>query len=792
MTTTKQVKGFIVTSNHTFENDKPTIHLYGRLENKKSFHVSIDTYKPYFYILESDKELCEKQTGITPLPCDKLTITHKPVVKIELNNPKEAPKLRQILQDNNIACFEVDIAFTQKFLIDNNIMAHVAIEGEIKEENEKTISFHNPKLTPLEESTAKPTVFSFDIETDSKAKEIFSISIITAEHNEVIVIGHEGITPGKFNNTTVTQSEGELLEIFMQRIQELDSDIITGWNMIDFDLQVIQKRCKAHEIPFVLGRDDTVTNMRIESNFFRDSTVYVNGRVVLDGIALLKSSFIKLEDYKLNTAAKHFLDDSKLIEEDNRFEIIDELYTRDPEHFIEYNRKDSQLVYDILFESEVYELTIQRTVLTGMHMDRVKASIASFDSLYLRNLKKRNCVAPSTNPQGDEAGLGGFVLKSTPGIYTNVLVFDFKSLYPSLMRTFNIDPLSYLGTKESLSESIDTKKHIVAPNGAVFSQEEGILTNLLTTLWNAREEARKEGNELARYAIKILMNSMYGVLASPNSRFHIRNLSNAITYFGQHFIKLTVEKLEDKGYEVIYGDTDSVFVDIATDDIKQAMKLGKDIEQELNVFFKKHIKDTYHRDSILELEYEKTFMRFFMPSVRGSDEGAKKRYAGKLVTQVTPEIKTKLDFTGLEFVRRDWTEVAKTFQLTLLELLFDDKPVDEYIKDFVKDIKEQKYDEQLVYRKALRKPLESYTKTTPPHVKAARQLDTVDSKIIAYRQTIDGPQPIQKQTSQIDYDHYIEKQIKPIAQSVLKLQHKDFDEILSGTEQKGLNAFFGG
>lgn len=790
--TMTEQKGFLATTHYELVDEKPIIHLYGRLETGESFEAVVET-RPYFFIKQQDELAAKQLLHINTTATQLQTLDHEAVIRIDLVNPKQVPEMRKLFEEHDIPCFEADIRFTQRYLIDKDIRSCLKIHGEATPGRYTDLFFDHPKIKPLETTTAQPCVLSFDIETDKNAKKIYSISLYNKDVSEVLVVGNDAIyelhKKRKLKNTTVLSDEKALLTRFFSRLKEIDADILTGWNVIDFDLQIIAKRAKHYDIPFVLGRHPSSSNLRLESSFFRDSHVNSRGRIVLDGIHLLKASFVKLDNYKLNTAAKYFLKDSKLIEEDNRFDIIDKAYTQDPLHFIDYNLKDSRLVYDILDVSGVLDLTRQRSLLTGLHMDNVQASIASFDSLYLRKLRKAGFVANTTRPQERDMGMGGFVMSSKPGIYTNILVLDFKSLYPSLMRTFNIDPVSFQGMKEEMEKkkSIDAKKHIVAPNGAVFANEQGILSQLLETLWKARDEERKKGNELARYAIKIQMNSMYGVLASPNSRFHNRAVSNAITSFGQHFIKETAKKIEEQGYDVIYGDTDSVFVDPKTESIDDAQVIGKQLEKDLNEYLRKHIMQKYKRESILELEFEKLFTRFFMPRVRGSDVGAKKRYAGRKL--VGKDHETVLDFTGLEFVRRDWTEVSKEFQLKLLDLVFAGKDVSHFIKQFVEDLRSGKYDKLLIYRKALRKDVDSYTKTTPPHVKAARLLDKISSTIIEYVITVDGPQPIEKQTSPLDYDHYIDKQIRPIANSVLELANSSFDDVIKGSEQKGLGDF---
>src|SRR2546426_11462933 len=192
-----------------------------------------------------------------------------------------------------------------------------------------------------------------------------------------------------------------------------------------------------------------------------------------------------------------------------------------------------------------------------MQVDRVGASIASVDSLYLGKLRSRGRVAPSVRAtaEADGAGIvGGLVLDSVPGLYRNILVFDFKSLYPSLIRTFNIDPLTFVAG-DSQTDVLRT------PGGAAFRRDEtGILPDLVGRLAEERAQARRAGDQVASQAIKILMNSLFGVLGSPASRLFSPAVANAITTAGQHVIRLAAEAARRRGHRVIYRDTDSLFV----------------------------------------------------------------------------------------------------------------------------------------------------------------------------------------------------------------------------------------
>jgi len=171
-----------------------------------------------------------------------------------------------------------------------------------------------------------------------------------------------------------------------------------------------------------------------------------------------------------------------------------------------------------------------------------------------------------------------------------------------------------------------------------------------------------------------------------------------------------------------------------------------------------------------------------MPTARGSDEGTKKRYAGLLIV----DGKEKMSFTGMEFVRSDWTDLSKKFQTELFERVFKKEETSEYIRTFVENLKNGKYDDMLIYKKNINKPLSEYTKTTPPHVKAARQLKKLTSNQIQYIITTEGPEPIEKLKHKPDYEHYIDKQIKPIADTILSVSGQSFGDVMKGTRQTNL------
>ncbi len=776
------MKAFILYPTYKIEGNKAYVLLYGRLQNGESF-MTKNYLRPYFYIESSKLSKAKKVAKFDSEETDFKNFKDKRVSKIILDIPADVPKLREKLEKKKIECYEADIRFAYRFLFDNDLRGTVEIEGEyekgdfvdrIYKEPKIKSSFYQPKLK----------IISIDIETSQDQKKLYSIALLSNNLKKVLIISKD-----KVKNAENFSTEKELLNRFNEILKKEDPDIITGWNLIDFDLAVLKYFYDKYKIKFSLGRSEDVSKLSLEKSFFKTSKIDIQGRQALDALNLVKDPYLKdapsvramkFENYQLDTVADELLGKKKLISKENKVEEIERQFKEDKESLAKYNLEDAQLVYQILEKTELIDLVIQRSMLTGMPIDRVNASIASLDSLYIRETIKRKLVIPTAKFSVKEKNItGGYVMSSKPGIYDNILVFDFKSLYPSVMRTFNIDPYSFREKKE--------KNCIESPNKAYFKNEDGIIPKILERLFNERAKAKQQKKELASQAIKITMNSMFGSLASPASRFFNMKIANAITHFGQSLIKSTAKKIEDdyKNIEVIYSETDSIFVSASLTSSIEAEKLGKAIEGQINTFYKKHIKEIYKRESKLELEFEKNYIKFLMPKIRGGEEGAKKRYAGLL----KQDGKEKIDFVGLESARRDWTEASKKFQLELLNRIFHKEEVSEYVKKFVKELKDGMHDDLLIYRKAISKDLKEYTKINPQHVQAAKKLKKITSNIIEYVITTDGPEPIQNQKHKIDYDHYINKQIKPIADSVLCFYNVSFDELLRSATQHSLFDF---
>jgi DNA polymerase-2 len=573
--------------------------------------------------------------------------------------------------------------------------------------------------------------------------------------------------------------EAAALDAFCERIRLFDPDVLTGWNIIDFDLAVLQRIAARLRYPFNLGRDAGAMRLRKAEGYFGSGQASIPGRLVLDGIDLLRGAFVRMDDYSLDAVARQVLGEGKAVAGDvhDRIGEILHNYEHDLAAFARYARTDARLAYQIVEKLNLVPLAYARSKLTGMTPDRVAASIASFDFLYLVQLERLRIVAPTVRSDDSRvhaAQQGGHVLEPVTGLHTNVWVFDFKSLYPSIIRTFNIDPVAYVADPPTAADLIRT------PGGA-FRREHAILPRMLDDLFPRREAAKKSGDDVASQAIKILMNSFYGVLGTPACRFFNPALANSITGMGKEMLLWSKRWFERAGFDVLYGDTDSLFVYSGSADPEGACAQARQLSAALNVELARYVAEHWRVQSRLELEFEKLYMRLFLPRARHSARGASKRYAGLVYGE-----DDDVEFVGMEVVRRDWTALAKQVQRELYRRLFADLPVDVYLADVVRRVRNGELDGALVYRKNLRKAAEDYTAATPPHVAAARKSSRPQGRLISYVVTTAGPEPLDNRQHPLDREHYVVKQVKPVAEPVLETLALDFERVIGDQRQADL------
>ncbi len=759
----------------------PVIHLYGRLESGGTFLVRDDRRLPQFFIRSRDVERARPLHVPAPKSTGKRAFDGEPVSALEFDTPPEIPAARDRLQAAGIETFEADIRFAVRYLMELGIKGGVEIEGEAVACDGITWLFDNPTLRPAEVKI-EPRVLSFDIETHGKSERLLAISLYAPDLDEVLIVdGSERSMPER---ATRCVHEFAALDAFCDRVRRFDPDVLTGWNIVDFDLMVLQRIAERVRHPFALGRDAGAVRVRKSQGYFGSGQANVPGRVVLDGIDLLRGAFIRMDDYSLDAVAREVLGEGKAVAGDVRDRIaeITHNYRHDLAAFALYARTDARLAFEIVQNLNLVRLAFVRSQLAGMTPDRVAASIASFDFLYISELEKRGIVAPTVR-SGDssvyEAQLGGHVLEPVAGLHRDVWVFDFKSLYPSIIRTFNIDPVTYVAEPAS-------GENVIRTPGGAFRREAGILPSMLDALFPQREAAKRRGDVVASNAIKILMNSFYGVLGTPACRFYNPALANSITGSGRDLLLWSKRWFETAGFAVLYGDTDSLFVQAHGGDPEACRALGLELAVSLNRDLSLYIGEQWNVSSRMELEFEKLYLRLFLPRARHSLRGASKRYAG------LRQGDEGLEFVGMEVVRRDWTALAKQIQRELYERLFTDRPVDVYLADIVSKVRRGDLDQELVYRKNLRKDAEDYTATTPPHVVAARKSKLPVGRLVSYVITSAGPEPLDNIQHPIDREHYVLKQVKPVAEPVLETLGLSFDRVIGDGRQMDMYSLFEG
>jgi DNA polymerase-2 len=710
-----------------------------------------------------------------------------------------------------------------QYLMDRRIHGGIAIEGQWRQGRRVGRIYENPEVAPTE-IEPRLTVLSLDIETDPRAGVVYAVALVfqdpaTGTTAEEVLLNGSGPASAR-----CFPSEEVMLGALRARIVELDPDIITGWNVVDFDIRVLARRFAAHGVPFDIGRSDSTARFLDRADTdgitrWNRSKAIVPGRQVLDGLWLARMAGMGLEDYRLETVAQSVLGRGKRIDElpgETRTAAVERLYREDPASLCAYCLEDTRLALEILLKEGLLEIALSKSLLIGTSLEQTSMSVASFEFLYTEQLHALALVAPTLGIDQDviDRAPGGGIITPRAGLSSNVVTFDFKSLYPSIVRTFNIDPLTRLsatGTPAAPSVTASSapasQTPVTAPNGAMFGREPGILPGILDRFFASREEARRKGDRRAVYAYKIVMNSFYGVLGTPGCRFAASALAGAITTFGQHILFWARDLVAAQGYDVIYGDTDSLFVRAGAapgTSAAELSRIGSKLADLVNTRLADYVRETYGVQSRLELEFESIYRRFFLPPMRttaaGSEDadeetgsrGRAKGYAGLLLTPGTDgrEEAEKLDIVGMEAVRHDWTPLAQRLQRDLLDRVFHDagsEKIGQHVRELLRDLRAGKRDADLTYRKSLRKPVEAYTKSSPPHARAAALLPPEErSGLIRYVWTTDGPQPESRRTAPPDYEHYVQKQVRPIVESIAPYIGLSTEDMFAAGGQMGL------
>lgn len=713
----------------------------------------------------------------------------EPITGCYFQSQQDLRAAAQCWADAGILVYEADVRAADRFLMERFICGGVQVSGAVD----------TPRLA-ASAFTPQLKVVSLDIETAMHALELFSIGVYAEWQQQVVQyvflakeVAKESTARAVEDDALVHYCGNEMgvWRAFVKWLDEFDPDVIIGWSVVAFDLNFLARWCEARKLPFAIGRNGTDARWLGQDDDGDRRQIQLQGRVVLDGIDWLKQAGHTYERFSLEFVSRQLLGEGKLLSGSGRGEEIAELFAQAPEELAAYNIKDCELVWRIFEKTDLISFAIARSQLTGLALGRIGGSVAAFDFRYLPLLHRAGFVAPDQHHGDfDVVSPGGYVMDSQPGLYDSVVVLDFKSLYPSIIRSFLIDPLGLtLGLAGTgLHGEVKPPSLVDGFDGAVFTRSPSLLPGLIAELWQARDDAKASGNRALDLAVKILMNSFYGVLGSPGCRFFDPRLASSITRRGHQIIQDSRRFIEARGYPVIYGDTDSLFVWLKHRyPYDTACELAQLLVADINIYWRDRLREEFDLQSALEIKFEAHYRRFFMPTIRGSDQGSKKRYAGLIEFRNAKgarqgEWQRDLVFKGLESVRSDWTRLAKQFQHELYRRVFCEEPFEEYIRSVVADVQAGKHDNDLVYRKRLRAALDSYQRNVPPHVQAARKLQAAGIRVrrgdtIEYVICRDGAFPVQLAHGTPDYAHYIERQLAPPADSLLQCVGTSFGQI---------------
>ncbi|WP_272691504.1 MULTISPECIES: DNA polymerase II [Providencia] len=768
-------RGFIL-SRHWRDTRHGVEVSYWLLTDNQPQKVTVPYQKAIGFLAESQfpqvKHLLDEQPNITYRLLELIDFKREKVYAIYCQQYRQLQNLEKSCNELGVELLETDIRPSERYLMERFIAASVWFSQNQQGEFQ---------LKPCEGYRPLVKAVSLDIET-SQHGELYSIGLSGCGDNVVFMLGPEqGPALSSEHRLIYVNSRPQLLHKLNEWLHQYDPDAIIGWNLIQFDLQVLQKHAERYGIPLLFGRQNKKLEWR--EHGFKQGVFFAaaEGRLIIDGIDALKAATWSFSSFSLEFVAQELLGEGKAIDTPyDRMDEINRRFAHDKPALAHYNIQDCILVHRIFEKTDLMAFLQERSTVTGLAVDKMGGSVAAFSHLYIPRLHRLGFVAPNLTEQKMQLNPGGFVMNSQPGLYDSVLVLDYKSLYPSIIRTFLIDPAGMIDglAHPNLAHSVPGFRQ------AWFSRTTHCLPDIVSHIWQERDKAKKEHNAPLSQALKIIMNAFAGVLGAEGCRFFDPRLTASITMRGHEIMRTTKRLIESQGYQVIYGDTDSTFVWLRdAHNEEQAQKIGFALRDYVNSWWKKHLAEEWQLEGVLELEYETHYRRFLMPTVRGAEMGSKKRYAGLS--------KDTMVFRGLETIRSDWTPLAQIFQKELYTRIFYHQPYREYIREYVQNIRSGQYDDRLVYRKRLRRKLTDYQKNVPPHVRAARTADGYNLKLqrplqyqnggwINYIITQAGPEPLEIITAKPDYEHYISKQIKPIADAILPFLQDDFDTLLTG------------
>ncbi len=811
----------ILDADYILLNNKPIIRLFCKDIKGEPICVFYDKFLPYFYFHGDESKYPEIIEEIKNKYDVKIEIVERvlpigfqepvKVLKITGTNPRLTPEMRSFVKKFGIP-YEADILFRYRFMADHDLrgMEWINVEGKfIRTNTVKCRALNTDTIKPIKIMKNAPLKYmSVDIECLPSEERIPS-----PEKDKIIVVsmafspdykGKKSLVliakSARINEDSIAcPNEEEMLKKFKETIDDYDPDIICGHNINNFDLPFLIKRMEILRIPRDLGRSEKFAMARKLQHSYMP---HICGRAVVDSFEIYKRDpWVKFKRYDLGTISRKILGMGKIdFGEGSYIKKIKEIWKgNDFRELIKYARRDAVLALRIVVEKRLLDKFFEISKLSGLVLqDSFGGQSQRHECRLLREFYKRNFIMPCKPTDIGERlkqhGLkGALVLEPEIGFHEWVICLDFTSMYPSLIRAFNICTTTYLTNGENID-------HFTSPYGTKFvkpSVFKGIIPQIVDDIMSTRIAVRKQQKievdsenkrilKAKNLALKDLLNSLYGYTGYPRSRLYVMNIANTITAFGRDTITKTKKLIEENfPAKVIYADTDSVFIKSDYKDLDEAMNFGKKISD--------FISDRLYG---LDLKFEKIFKTFLIAS--------KKRYAGWAFERERGKWVDRLEMKGIETVRRDWCELVSDSMFEVLNVILKERNIpkaSKYVRTIIDKLAKGDIElEKLTIIKGVTKALDAYD-GIQPHVELAKKIMKRDKTrslvgerlgyvIIRGNQLLskraEDPAYVKEKGLQIDSEYYVNNQLLPPLERIFEVCGISSSELIEGVRQTSL------
>ncbi len=634
----------------------------------------------------------------------------------------------------------------------------------------------------------KPKILAFDIETDELELgrgEVLMISLVSDNFKKVLTCKKHS---KKFNYVEYFKTEADMLEAFMKYVAKLSPDVLVGYFSDGFDVPYLKARAEKNKIKLALGLDKS------QPSFFRGRIpkAKITGIVHIDLFRFIEtvySQYLQSETLGLNDVAYELLGEGK-----NKFEFkhSSKLKEHEWEAFFEYNLQDSVLAHKLAEKLWPDMVEFSRIIQEPL-FEITRSSMSQLVEYYIiHGLSKYNEIAEK-RPLNDKIKnrrqmgkySGAFVFQPKPGLYKDIVMFDFTSMYASVIFTYNLSLSTFLEKKSSNALTVNLDKEKV-----YFSKKQGFFPLMLYDIIEKRKKYKKEykqnPNPIAKArsnAYKLLANASYGYQGFFGARYYCREAAASTAALAKKNILETIDKVEKQKYKIIYSDTDSI-----------AFLLGKRTKKQILDFLKKLNSEL---PGIMELELEDFYKRGLFVAKRTVKQGAKKKYA--LIDE-----KGKLKIRGFETVRRDWCKLVRNLQNNILKRILidgDEKKALQILQKTIDDLKKRKISrKEIIIKTQLKKPISEY-KSRTPHVIAAEKMKKrgtpvdVGMLIEYYIAETQGAKKLVREKvklpdekGQYNINYYLEHQILPAVENIFEVFGINKEDLFN-KEQKKLHEF---